>query len=1049
MQFSLGNKFAIFLMVLLVILGGVYASAKLKLELLPDVENPMISVQTTMPGATPQTTQDEISSKIDSQVRSMAYVKSVKTESIQNASIVTVEYNNDTDMDKAEEQLKKEIDKIKFKDGVSDPELTRNSMDAFPIIAYSLTDKDNDLKSVTKKLNQQLIPKLQTIDGVQNAQLNGQTNREVTLKFKQKELDSKGVTADDVENYLKTATRETPLGLFQFGDTDKSIVVDGQFTSVDAFKNLKIPATIAGQGQSSESGSADNQDSESLMPSEPSSASSSKQGSSSSMPSFKLKDVADISVGDERTSISKTNGKDAVNLQITKAQDANTVQVAKDVQKKVDEFEKNNSEMKAIKTMDTAKPIEDSLYTMIEKAALGTIVAIVVILLFLRNIRTTAISIVSIPMSILIALVALKLSNVSLNILTLGALTVAIGRVIDDSIVVVENIYRRLSDRNEQLKGDSLIVSATTEVFKPILSSTLVTIIVFLPLAFVSGSVGEMFRPFALAITFSLLASLLVSITVVPALGSTLFRKGIQTKPQKQAQGVISTGYKKLLNWSLNHKWIVIIISIVLLVGSIGLGAAKLGTSYISSGDNKFMALTYTPKPGETEKSVLEHGEQVQKYLKTKNKVKTVQYSVGGPTPSDPTGSTNSMALMVDYDKETPNFEEEPDKVLKHVDSFKHPGQWKNQDLGTGAGNDSIEVTVQGPSTDAIKGTVHKIESTMKDVKGINNVKSDLSETYQQYEVKVDQNKAADNGISASQLAMNLNENLPEKTVTTVKENGKKIDVKVKQNKQTDWSQSKLENIKLKKPTGGTIKLSEIAKLEKSSTPSKLTQEDGDYSTTVSGKITNSDVGGTSQKVMSKVNKMDKPHGVKVNVGGATDDINSAMSQLAIAMLAAIIIVYLILVITFKGGLAPFTILFSLPFTVIGVVLSLVITGETISVPSLIGMLMLIGIVVTNAIVLIDRVINNEKSGMDMKSALIEAGGTRIRPILMTAIATIGALVPLLFGEDSSILISKGMAATVIGGLISSTILTLIVVPVIYEILFTLKDKIYRKLNRK
>ncbi|MBY6178582.1 efflux RND transporter permease subunit [Staphylococcus warneri] len=1049
LQFSLVNKFAIFLMVLFVILGGVYASAKLKLELLPDVENPMISVQTTMPGATPQTTQDEISSKIDSQVRSMAYVKSVKTESIQNASIVTVEYNNDTDMDKAEEQLKKEIDKIKFKDGVSDPELTRNSMDAFPIIAYSLTDKDNDLKSVTKKLNQQLIPKLQTIDGVQNAQLNGQTNREVTLKFKQKELDSKGVTADDVENYLKTATRETPLGLFQFGDTDKSIVVDGQFTSVNAFKNLKIPATIAGQGQSSDSGSDDNQDSESLMPSEPSSASSSKQGSSSSMPSFKLKDVADISVGDERTSISKTNGKDAVNLQITKAQDANTVQVAKDVQKKVDEFEKNNSEMKAIKTMDTAKPIEDSLYTMIEKAALGTIVAIVVILLFLRNIRTTAISIVSIPMSILIALVALKLSNVSLNILTLGALTVAIGRVIDDSIVVVENIYRRLSDRNEQLKGDSLIVSATTEVFKPILSSTLVTIIVFLPLAFVSGSVGEMFRPFALAITFSLLASLLVSITVVPALGSTLFRKGIQTKLEKQAQGVISSGYKKLLNWSLNHKWIVIIISIVLLVGSIGLGAAKLGTSYISSGDNKFMALTYTPKPGETEKSVLEHGEQVQKYLKTKSKVKTVQYSVGGPTPSDPTGSTNSMALMVDYDKDTPNFEEEPDKVLKHVDSFKHPGQWKNQDLGTGAGNDSIEVTVQGPSTDAIKGTVHKIESTMKDVKGINNVKSDLSETYQQYEVKVDQNKAADNGISASQLAMNLNENLPEKTVTTVKENGKKIDVKVKQNKQTDWSQNKLENIKLKKPTGGTIKLSEIAKLEKSSTPSKLTQEDGDYSTTVSGKITNSDVGGTSQKVMSKVNKMDKPHGVKVNVGGATDDINSAMTQLAIAMLAAIIIVYLILVITFKGGLAPFTILFSLPFTIVGVVLSLVITGETISVPSLIGMLMLIGIVVTNAIVLIDRVINNEKSGMDMKSALIEAGGTRIRPILMTAIATIGALVPLLFGEDSSILISKGMAATVIGGLISSTILTLIVVPVIYEILFTLKDKIYRKLNRK
>ena len=1050
LQFSLGNKFAIFLMIVLVVLGGVYSSAKLKLELLPDVENPMISVQTTMPGATPQSTQDEISSKIDSQVRFLAYVKSVKTESIQNASIVTVEYDNGTDMDKAEEQLKKEIDKIKFKDGVGDPELTRNSMDAFPMVAYSFTSNQHDLKDVTKDLNQQLIPKLQTIDGVQNAQLNGQTNREVTLKFKQKALDEKGLTADDVENYIKTATRETPLGLFQFDKTDKSIVVDGEFNSVDALKNLKIPMSAAGQGsQSNDNSSSDSEnENSSLMPKDNTNASNSNSKTSSSdgkMPSVPLKDVAQVSVGDERTSISKTNGKDAVNLQIIKAQNANTVQVARDVQKKVDEFVKNNHGMTSTKTMDTAKPIQDSLYTMVEKAALGTIVAIIVILLFLRNIRTTAISVVSIPLSILIALVALKLSNVSLNILTLGALTVAIGRVIDDSIVVVENIYRRLSHPNEKLKGENLIINATTEVFKPIMSSTLVTIVVFLPLVFVSGSVGEMFRPFALAITFSLLASLLVSITVVPSLGATLFRKGVKTKRQHEGLGAISRGYRQILKWSLNHKWIVIIVSIVILIGSIGLGATSLGTSYISSGDDKFLALTYTPKPGETEKAVLNHAEEVEKYLDSKDKVQTVQYSVGGPTPQDPTGSTNSMAIMVKYKSDTPNFDEEPDKVLKHIDQFKQPGEWKNQDLGTGAGNDSVEVTVKGPSTDDIKGTVEKVEETMKDIDGIANIKSDLTQTYDQYEIKVDQNKAADNGISASQLAMNLNENLPEKTITTVKEKGKKIDVKVKQNKQTDWSAKKLNNIELKKPTGGTIKLSEIATLQKTKTPSKLTQEDGDYATTVSGKVTDKDVGGKSRDVMSNLNDIDKPHNVKLNVGGATDDINTAISQLIIAMIAAIIIVYLILVITFKGGLAPFTILFSLPFTVIGVVLALVITGETISVPSLIGMLMLIGIVVTNAIVLIDRVINNEKQGMAMKEALIEAGGTRIRPILMTAIATIGALIPLLFGQDSSILISKGMAATVIGGLVSSTILTLIVVPVIYEILFTLKNKLFRK----
>ena len=1045
LQFSLGNKFAIFLMLVLIILGGVYSSAKLKLELLPDVENPVISVQTTMSGATPQSTQDEISSKIDNQVRSLAYVNSVKTESIPNASIVTVEYDNGTDMDKAEEQLKKEIDKIKFKDGVGEPELTRNSMDAFPIVAYSFSSNNQKLKDVTNKLNQQLVPKLQTIDGVQNAQLNGQTNREVSLKFKQKNLDEKGLTANDVENYIKTATRETPLGLFQFNKSNKSIIVDGQFKSVDAFKNLKIPLSISGQAGQNDSDS----DNDSLMPTDNNrtSNSSTHMAQKGQMPSVPLKDLADISVGDERTSISKTNGKDAVNLQIMKSQDVNTVQVAREVQKKVDEFVRNESGMKSIKTMDTAKPIEDSLYTMVEKAALGTIVAIIVILLFLRNIRTTAISIVSIPMSILIALIALKLSNVSLNILTLGALTVAIGRVIDDSIVVVENIFRRLSDPNEKLKGENLIISATREVFKPIMSSTLVTIVVFLPLVFVSGSVGEMFRPFALAITFSLLASLLVSITLVPSLGATFFKNGVKNREQKGGLGAVGSAYRSALNWSLNHKWIVLIVSIFILVGSVVIGARNLGTSYISTGDNKFLALTYTPKPGETQKSITQHAEKVQNYLDKKDKVETVQYSIGGPTPQDPTGSTNSMAIMIKYQSDTPNFDEEPDKVLKHIETFKQPGEWKNQDLGTGAGNNSVEVTVKGPNTSAMKDTVNRVEKMMTDIKGITNVKSDLSQTYDQYEIKVDQNKAADNGISAAQLAMNLNENLPEKTISTVNEKGKSIDVKVKQNKQTDWSSQKIKNIKLNKPTGGTIKLSEIASLKKSYTPSKLTQEDGDYATTVTGKVTDKDVGGKSQQVMAKVKDLEKPSHIKINVGGATDDIDKAISQLAMAMIAAIIIVYLILVITFRGGLAPFTILFSLPFTVIGVVLALIITGETISVPSLIGMLMLIGIVVTNAIVLIDRVINNEKQGMQMKPALIEAGGTRIRPILMTAIATIGALVPLLFGQDSSILISKGMAATVIGGLISSTLLTLFVVPVMYEILFTLKNKLTKKFN--
>ncbi|MCU5745170.1 efflux RND transporter permease subunit [Staphylococcus sp. SQ8-PEA] len=1028
LQFSLGNKFAIFLMVLLVILGGIYSASKMKLELIPDIEEPTITVQTVEQGATPETVKSDISDKIDEQVRSMAKVSNVSSQSMANASMVTVKYNRGTDMDKAENDLKKEIDKIKFKKAVEEPDLVRNNVNTFPVVAYSFTDKDNNLNNVTKKVKNNLIPKLQTVSGVQNAQTNGQTSKEIGIKFNKKALQEKGLDQQSVQDYIKDSSDQSPLGLFQFKDKEKSIVLDGHFRSLSALKNLEIPLSVS-----------KNSDSEG----------SQKQRTKKGEPTVRLTDIADVTEGNVRESISKTNGKDAVNVQVTKAQDANAVQVASNVRKEINQFTKKNPGLKATKVMDTAKPIEDSIYTMVEKAALGTIVAIIIILLFLRNIRTTAISIVSIPMSILIALIAMKLCDISLNILTLGALTVAIGRVIDDSIVVIENIYRRLSNSAEKEAGESLIVSATKEVFKPIMSSTIVTIVVFLPLAFIQGSVGEMFRPFALAITFSLLASLLVSITIVPALGSTLFKRGIRKRSVNNSLGTLSTSYRKILHWSLNHKWIVIIISTVILFFTIVIGGTRIGTSFISTGEDKYLALTYKPEPGETEKSVLDHAEQVQKYLNGKSKVKTVQYSVGGASPQDPTGNTNNLALMVEYDKNTPNFDEEPDKVLHHVDKFKHPGSWNNQDLGTGGDNNTIKVKVQGETLGEINDTAKKVEHLMKKNSALTNVKSDLTQTYQEYQIHVDHNKAANKGIKAKQLALALNENAPEETITSVKENGHSINVKVRKDKERHWSKEKLEQVKIPSPTGQEVQLSDIATLEKGETPNKLETESGNYQTTVTGKAINKDVGGVSSDVLSQVKKIDKPRSVSIDVGGASEDIDEAISQLTFAMIAAVIIVYLVLVLTFKGALAPFTILFSLPYTAIGVIIALLITGETFSVSTLIGMLMLIGIVVTNAIVLVDRVINNQQEGMAMKEALIEAGGTRIRPILMTALATIGALIPLLFGQDSSILISKGLAAAVVGGLISSTLLTLIVVPVIYEILFTLKDKIVRRNKTK
>lgn len=1041
-KFSLNNKFAILLMTLIILLGGIYSAFKMKLELLPDVTTPVITVTTPYPGATPESVLENVTEPVEKEVQNLEGVQNVTSQSLENASAITLEYTYQTDMDEAETELKKKLEALKLPEGVEDPDMSRMSMYSFPVVSYSISDKNNDLEKATKQMQSDLIPKLEKVDGVQNVSLSGQTLEEVNLEFDQNELSKRGMTEDEVLQYIDGATKESPLGLYTFGDDLKSIVVDGRFTSIKALNDLEIPMTggASSGGQQASQGDA----SQAQQGGQSSQSSGGEESSATqSIPSVKLSDIADVKKEKKRDSISKTNGKDALALQVTKATDANLVDVVDNVDKEVEAYKKDHKNIESVQLMETASTIKDSVSTMVEKALIGSIVAVIIIMFFLRDIKSTIIAMVSIPMSLLMALIGLKAMDVSLNILTLGALTVAIGRVIDDSIVVIENIYRRMTDKGETLKGSKLITSATKEMFIPIMSSTIVTIVVFLPLAFVTGQIGEMFRPFALAVAFSLLASLLIALTIVPVLSHIFFKNGIK-KAKKEKGHWLAHKYKGILKWNLNHKWVVILLSLVLVVASIALVFTPyIGKSFIDTGEDKMLALTYKPSPGEKEEQVVKNGEQAEKYLSKDKNVEFVQYSVGGENPFNPSAK-NDMALMVKYDKDTPDWDNVGKDVMDHIGAFNHKGEWKQQDFSTGGTANEVSVKVSGPTTDAIEGTVKDVEKEMKKVKGIENVSSNLSESYEQFDVKVDQNKASKLGLSAGQIAMTLNQTTQNKVVTKLNDDGKSIDVKLTKKEETDWSEDKLENTKITSPLGKDVKLSDIATLEKTTSPDTITRENDKISVSVDAKITADDVAKVTTDVNQKVSKVDTPAGVDLNVGGTNDDINEAIEQLVLAMAAAILIVYLVIVLTFKGGLAPFSILFSLPVSIIGVIAGLLVTQETISVPSMIGMLMLIGIVVTNAIVLIDRVINMEQAGMSTREALIEAAGTRLRPILMTALATIGALVPLLFGGGSSVLISKALAITVIGGLVSSTILTLLVVPITYEIIMKFKKKIFK-----
>ncbi|TDM14137.1 efflux RND transporter permease subunit [Macrococcus bovicus] len=1042
-DFSLHNKLALWLMTLLVAAAGVYSAMTMKEEMLPSISSPVLTVITPYPGATPEAVLENVTDPIEKKVKSMEGVDTVSSQSMQNASAITLQYDFGTDMDKAEKKVQEAIDSLDLPEEVQETSIDQISMYTFPIISYSFSNDKNDMKGLTEKIKDDLIPEIEGIEGVSSVSFSGQQVEQVELQFDVDEMKKKGLTEESVLQFIKGATANAPLGLYTFGNDLKSIVVDGQFTSVDALKSLKVPVTgsQAPQGAGAQAGQS---------PQAPQGAGAQAQLSpeaqkamaeqmkNAKIPTVKLGDIATIKNVESRESISKTNGKDSLSIQLVKTDNANTVNVANDVKKVVDDYVKENKDVNALLLMDQAKPIQDSVKTMVEKAVIGAIFAVIMILIFLRNIRSTFIAVVSIPMSILIALLILKQLGVTLNIMTLGAMTVAIGRVIDDSIVVIENIFRRMSSKTEPLRGAALIADATKEMFMPIMSSTMVTIAVFLPLGLVSGSIGELFRPFALTVVFALLASLLIAITIVPMLGHIFFRNGIKGHHDEKP-GRIAHFYRNILEWALNHKWTVGILSTLLLAGSLML-TPLVGTSFISTGEDKLLALTYKPEPGETEEEVVAHADEVQQELAKNKNVSNIQYSVGGKNPFSPVAS-NDMAMMVEYDKDTPNWDDEAEKVLNKIATFKHPGSWKNQDFATGGTSNTVSVSVVGPTTDAIRETVKEVEDVMKEQKTLSNVDSSLASSYEEYTIKVDQNKLAESGLTAGQVALALNQRSPETVVTKVGKPGQSADVILTKDQDTKWTESKLENTKLTSPLGREIKLSSVAEIKKGQSSDTILRKDGDVAATVDGKIKADDVGKTTADVTQAISKIDKPDNIKINVGGTNEDIGESFSQLGLAMLAAIGIVYLILVLTFRGGLAPLAILFSLPFTITGVIAGLLLSGETLSVPSMIGVLMLIGIVVTNAIVLIDRVIHMEASGLSTREALLEAASTRVRPILMTALATVGALSPLLFGGDGSVLISKSLGVTVIGGLVSSTILTLIVVPVVYELLMKLKNR--------
>ncbi|MCL6631360.1 MAG: efflux RND transporter permease subunit [Alicyclobacillus herbarius] len=761
---------------------------------------------------------------------------------------------------------------------------------------------------------------------------------------------------------------------------------------------------------------------------------------SNTLKTVALSTLADIQLQPPTSgSINRTNGQPSVFIGVSKSQDANTVAVSRAVAAELAQLQSQLPSGVRVHTLfDSADMITASLNGTIREAVFGALFAVLVILLFLRSVRTTVIAIVSIPLSILIALVLLNRFHVTLNIMTLGGMAVATGRVVDDSIVVIENIHRRW--RRRLGSGRELALAATAEVGRAITSSTITTVAVFLPLSLVGGLVGKIFFPFALTVVCSLLSSLLVALTVVPLMAWLLVtRRTPKSEPSPiDQEPTWRRVYRHTLNWCLEHKAVVLGLTGVALVASI-LVLPLAGSTFIPQTEEKFATISIQMPVGTARSETDAKARQIEDVVTRSPAVSQINTQVGGDSGemsmSGSVSQSNQATIMLRLQPDT-NVDAFLAKLRGQVKPLAGPAQIQVNSLSMGGASGSLDLIVTGPSNQAIKQAAVQITKSLSHVPGLANVTNNLTATQPQIEIHADVTKAAKYGLSAYQIGNIVKDYVGGNQVGTVQLDQTTYTVVAKLHPENRLDALKaLRNLPIQTSTGQTLHLADVASVRVVQSPISVQHRDGQAYASVTGTFTGQNTGRTTQLALAKVQSLHLPHGVKTELSGDSQQKNQSFSQLIEAIVVSVGIVYLVMLITFGGWSAPFAILFSMPAALIGAFFGTVVTHQPVSVSSLIGILMLMGIVVTNAIVLVDRVEQRRREGQSIRSALLEAGATRLRPILMTAVATVCALLPLAIGFTEGALISQGLAVVVIGGLVTSTLLTLIVVPVMYELL--------------
>ncbi len=1019
-----------------VMVFGIYSLTKVPIDLMPKIETPVLSVITFYQGANAADIEENVTKILENQLNALQGLKKLTSSSKDNVSFIQIEFEYGTNLDESSNQVRDAIslaDRL-LPEGCEKPLIFKFSSDMIPVLIYGVQAKES-YPALNKILDERLVQKLSRIDGVGTVSIFGAPVRAVQVQCDPRKLDSYNLSIEQIGNAIRAENFSLPSGNIETGMIDYSVRVNGEFISSELVKEVII-ANINGKV-------------------------------------IKVKDVANVVDTLKKLTVDeRVNGSRGVRIIIQKQSGSNTVKVAQKIKEKLNEIKKDlPTDVKLIELLDTSSFINNSISSLFQTLMEAFIFVILVVFLFLTQWRASFIVLLTIPISLIAAFIYLYLSGNSINIISLSALAIAIGMVVDDAIVVIENISKHIERGSNPREA---AIYATNEISLAVVAATLTIVAVFLPLTMITGLTGVFFRQLGWIVSITISVSLIAAITLIPMLSAQLLKPlHLQKQQGKVVQSIqnfwskVDDFYVRSLKYFLQHKTIAVVGAIIIFVGSLAL-TNFVGKEFMPASDNGRINISIELPQGikltETRK-IADSLERI--FIKKYPEITGIATSIGaGEGANQMTAISKSASYIINFITILPELSKRKrtifeigEEMRKDIGQFTEivsfyvdPGASRNMSSSMmgGGGGSNIEVKVFGYNFDETNKIADELVQYLKNKKGFKDVTVSRDKDKAEIQIIPDRLKLSQLGIPTATLATAVRNRVLGMTASIYKEEGTEYDIIVKYDDKYLTSIQDLENISIQGPKGNIVKLKDVAQIKQMFTTPNIEHENKIRVNNIVASLNGIDLGTAVSIINQKISTLTIPKDIFVEIGGAAKDMQDSFKDIAMLFVLIIILVYIVMAAQFESLREPFIIMFSVPFSITGVVIALLLTGATLNLISGIAIVMLVGIVVKNSIVLIDFTNILRKRGQSISKAIINAGRSRLRPILMTSLTTILGMVPLAISSGDGATLWRPMGIAMIGGLTFSLIISLILVPVIYSMFGKSSvNRIRRNLRKK